>query len=156
MKRNRLEKDPIDPRRIRRIPEQGFSWIDRRFVRDGFLHELPREAIALYFFLAAVSDANGMSFYADPTVCRLLKLTAEELVQARYWLKKTELVLYRSPLYQVLPLPPERVAVQSAPRASSPTPTSPRGGEPMSLQEFLASVTQAGLLDQQRRRRSGS
>jgi hypothetical protein len=140
VKRTRIEKRPIDPQRIRRIPQQGFSWIDRRFVRQGFLAELPREAIPLYFFLLAVSDANGMSFYADPTVCRLLKLTAEELEHARYWLSKAELVLYRSPLYQVLALPAERVALHSSPSASSATSRRPRGGEPISLQEFLASL----------------
>jgi hypothetical protein len=137
MKRHRVEKDPIDPRRVRRIPEQGFSWIDRRFVREGFLDDLPREAGALYFFLAAVSDQHGMSFYADPTVSRLLKLTAEELVHARYWLEKAELILYRAPLYQLLPLPAKLRPTRSRTTTSSPATATRAGGEAMSLREFL-------------------
>jgi uncharacterized protein GlcG (DUF336 family) len=69
-----VKKIPIDPGRVRGIPPDGFSWIDRRFVRDGCIHRLPPEAILLYFFLAAVSDAQGLSFYADPTIGKILKL----------------------------------------------------------------------------------
>ena len=138
MKRKQVEKRPIDPRRIRRIPMEGFSWIDRRFVRQRFIEELPRETILLYLFLATVSDAKGLSFYADPTISRLLKLNAEELSQARSRLRHAELVLYRYPLYQVLPLPSRRAdaKVTTAP----PSAVGPRGGEPMSLQEFFALV----------------
>ena len=138
MKRKHVEKRPIDPRRIRRIPKEGFSWIDRRFVRQGFIEELPRETILLYLFLVTVSDAKGLSFYADPTISRLLKLSAEELSQARSRLREAELALYRHPLYQVLPLPLRRAdaKVTTAPTSAA----GPRGGEPMSLQEFFALV----------------
>ena len=143
MKRTRVEKKPIDPQRIRCLPKEGFSWIDRRFVRDGFLEDLRREAILVYLFLVAVSDAQGLSFYADPSVARLLKLNAEELTQARFWLEKADLVLYRYPLYQVLPLPSMRVAPRPVrPPATSPTPMpAPAAREAsnlMSLQEFFA------------------
>lgn len=138
-----MEKQPIDPQRVRRLPEEGFSWIDRRFVREGFLEDLPREAILLYLFLVAVSDAEGLSFYADPTVASLLKLNAEELTQSRSWLEKADLVLYRYPLYQVLALPWRRVALKAAtPPRSAPAPKPPpaaRGdGERISLQELFA------------------
>jgi len=138
MKRKQVEKRPIDPRRIRRIPKEGFSWIDRRFVRQGFIEELPRETILLYLFLVTVSDAKGLSFYADPTISRLLKLSAEELSQARSRLREAELALYRHPLYQVLPLPLRRAdtKVTTAPTSAA----GPRGGEPMSLREFFALV----------------
>ena len=139
MKRKQVEKRPIDPRRIRRIPKEGFSWIDRRFVRQGFIEELPRETILLYLFLVSVSDAKGLSFYADPTISRLLKLNAEELSQARSRLRAAELALYRYPLYQVLPLPAERAIAPPSP-AASPPPALARGGEPMSLAEVFASV----------------
>ena len=141
MKRTRVNKTPIDPGRIRQLPCGGFSWIDRRLVREGFLEVLPREAALLYFFLLAVSDAKGLSFYADPTLTRLLKLTAEELTQARFWLEKANLALYRDPLYQVLSLPSKRPSLRSA---TTPRPTSTqasssrRGGDPMSLKEFFA------------------
>ena len=106
MKRKKsIKKEPIDPTRLRKVPREGFSWIDRRFVRGGFTDELPGEAILLYLFLMAVSDLHGLSFYADPTVCRILKLNAEQVTQARARLVTAELILYRYPLYQVLALP---------------------------------------------------
>lgn len=135
MSRKRVVKKPIDPERIRAIPPEGFSWIDRRFVRDGFLEELPRETILLYFFLVSVSDSKGLSFYADPTISRLLELSAEELSQARSRLIGAGLILYRHPLYQVLPLPCARPPSQAA---SVPPPR--RGGEPLSIGQFLASL----------------
>ena len=133
MKRKNLKvkKDPIDPDRLRRVPQAGFSWIDRRFVREGFVEALPPEAILLYFFLVAVSDAQGLSFYADPTIGRLLKLPQDELIRARATLRARGLILHRHPLYQVLPLPEKR----EAPPPASPPP--PRGGEPLSLGEIL-------------------
>jgi hypothetical protein len=144
MKRRRVQKHPIDPDRIRGIPASGFSWIDRRFVRDGFLDRLPPEAALLYFFLVAVSDAQGLSFYADPTVSRMLKLSAEKVTQARTRLVDAKLILYAYPLYQVLPLP----AAPALPAASlsrrSPPPDAERGGDPMSLAEMLAAVMAHG------------
>ena len=104
---------------------------------QGFIEELPRETILLYLFLATVSDAKGLSFYADPTISRLLKLNAEELSQARARLRQAELALYRYPLYQVLPLPEERTVARSS-LTPSPAPMLARGGEPMSLREVFA------------------
>jgi hypothetical protein len=133
-------KAPIDPDRIRSIPPEGFSWIDRRFVRDGFIMPLGRDAILLYLFVVAVSDAHGISFYADPTLGKLLKLTVDELTRARTQLIDQELILYRYPLYQVLPLPRQ---VTRRPPVSSPS-TPPESNEApspdedlMSLREFL-------------------
>jgi hypothetical protein len=135
MKKRRIEKEPIDPTRLRSIPASGFSWIDRRFVREGFLERMAPEAALLYFFLAAVSDERGLSFYADPTVSGMLKLSAEQLTQARARLLEAKLVLYAYPLYQVLPLP----AAPARPRSEGPGPTGPRrGGDPISLAEILA------------------
>lgn len=140
-----MEKKPIDSQRLRCLPKAGFSWIDRRVVRDGFLEDLPPEAILLYFFLVAVSDAQGLSFYADPTVTRLLKLDAEVLTQSRFWLQKANLVTYRYPLYQVLALPPQRVALNVPAHPSSSTaprrkPAPTPGGEdkPISFRDFVA------------------
>jgi hypothetical protein len=131
---NEIKKAPLDPERIRRIPPEGFSWIDRRFVREGHLASLDRETILLYFFLVSVSDAQGLSFYADPTVGKLLELDARELTQARRALTDAGLILYEHPLYQVLPLP-----ARSTPRhrPSPPQPPPPRGEESLSFREFL-------------------
>ncbi len=139
MKRKKLDikKEPIDLLRLRSIPATGFSWIDRRFVRHGFIESLPSEAILLYFFLVAVSDARGLSFYADPTVLQILKLNQEELTQSRARLIKARLILYQYPRYQVLPLPvipPEPLA--------APPPMAPAagGGEVASIGDILKSV----------------
>lgn len=135
MKRKPPKKRPIDPTRIRCLPASGFSWIDRRFVREGFIEQLSPEANLLYFFLVAVSDARGLSFYAEPTISNKLKLSPQELKEARARLTEAELVLYRYPLYQVLSLPARGQASMSRGMAS-PAP-SRRGGEPLSLSEIL-------------------
>lgn len=130
------KKIPIDPGRLRVIPSSGFSWIDRRFVRDGFLDRLPTEASLFYFFLAAVGDAQGLSFYSDPTLAKLLRFDHEQIEQARQRLVSAQLILYRYPLYQVLPLP--KVAYETfAPRAKT---TERRDGDPMLLGEILKAV----------------
>ena len=131
-----VKKVPIDPGRVREIPSEGFSWIDRRFVREGFIDRLPGEAILLYFFLTAVSDAQGLSFYADPTIGKILKLDPENLSQSRARLIGADLIAYRYPLYQVLELPRE---IKGPPKPP-PGPSSIgilRGGEPMALGEIL-------------------
>ncbi len=111
--------------------------MDRRFVREGFIEPLAIDAILLYFFLVAVSDVEGLSFYADPTISRILKLNAEELSQARARLLSAALILYEYPLYQVLPLPAKvtevRATFSSASRES-------RGGDPVSVAELLRSA----------------
>lgn len=126
-------KRPLDPRRVRRVPLQGFSWLDRRFIRDGWLDAIHRDAAYLYFFLVAVSDAEGLSFYADSTICRLLSFDQGELVRARARLLDSALILYGHPLYQVLPLPP------LAPKRSKPKrPLKCRGNSELtSLGEIL-------------------
>ena len=32
-----VTKTPIDPTRIRQLPIGGFSWINRRFIRGGYI-----------------------------------------------------------------------------------------------------------------------
>jgi hypothetical protein len=50
---------------VRRPPREGFSWVDRRFLRE-YAARLPGDAILLYFFLTAVSDQQGLSFTTTP------------------------------------------------------------------------------------------
>ena len=130
-----LSKRPLDPNRIRHPPAQGFSWIDRRFVRQGWIERLPQPALLLYFFLVTVSDHEGLSFYGDLTVCRLLAFDPEELSQARARLLSDGLILYDHPFYQVLPLPPRGPPLPSPPNSQPPQRRPP--GEPMTLGEIL-------------------
>ena len=100
-------KKPIVPGRIRRPPEEGWSWIDRRFLAE-FAPRLGRDAVLLYFFLAAVSDKEGLSFYGDPAIAGRLRMSEAAVIKAREELEAQDLIAYRSGLYQVLSLPPRR------------------------------------------------
>jgi hypothetical protein len=96
-------KFPICPDRIRSIPEQ-FSWVDHRLVRDRHIERLSHEACALYLFLITVADCQGLSYYADTSLCERLAMDAVTLASARACLLKLRLVAYKRPLYQVLAL----------------------------------------------------
>ena len=95
--------------RVRCPPQEGFSWVDRRFLRN-YAERLTGDAILLYFFLAAVSDKHGLSFYSDPSLARHLRIRQQAVVDAREELLVQDLVAYQHPLTQVLSLPPARVA----------------------------------------------
>lgn len=96
-------KRVLCPERLRRVPPQ-FSWIDHRLVRDGQISRCTPEALALYLLLVTVGDAEGLSYYSDRTVTRLINLDEAAVVKARRSLMRAELIAYRKPLYQVLSL----------------------------------------------------
>ena len=104
-----IEKRILLPDRVRRPPREGFSWVDRRFLRD-FAPRLSGDAVFLYFFLAAVSDQHGLSFYGEATLALRLRMREEAVVAAREELLVHDLVAYQAPLTQVLSLPRPRVA----------------------------------------------
>jgi len=127
-----MQKRLLVPSRVRQVPRQ-FSWIDQRLVRDHHIERCDPQALALYLFLLTVADAQGLSYYADASIGRLLSLSAPALGAAREALVNAGLIAYEAPLYQVLaldppvPLPP--------PPADGP---SPRGrGELRALREVL-------------------
>jgi hypothetical protein len=93
------------PERLRRPPPTGWSWVDRRFVREHAAR-LPRDAVLLYFFLAAVADKHGLSFYADATLAALLRMPLPALAEARDELLAHDLIAHEGRLTQVLSLPP--------------------------------------------------
>jgi len=99
-----IQKRILVPERLRRPPRTGWSWIDRRFVREH-AERLSREAVLLYFFLAAVADRHGLSFYGEGTLAALLRLTPPTLAAARDELLEHDLIAYEPPLTQVLSLP---------------------------------------------------
>lgn len=104
-----IEKRLLLPDRVRRPPQEGFSWVDRRFLRD-FAPRLSGDAVFLYFFLAAVSDQHGLSFYREATLALRLRMREEAVVAAREELLVHDLVAYQAPLTQVLSLPRPRLA----------------------------------------------
>jgi len=100
-----ISKRLLVPARLRRPPKSGWSWVDRRFVREH-VERLSREAVLLYFFLAAVADRNGLSFYGDGTLATLLRMTVPDLLQARDELLAHDLIAHEARFTQVLSLPP--------------------------------------------------
>jgi hypothetical protein len=100
-----IRKHILVPTRLRRPPDKGWSWTDGRFVREHMDH-LSREAVLLYFFLTAVADGHGLSFYGDGTTAALLRMSLPALLQARDELLARDLIAHERPLTQVLSLPP--------------------------------------------------
>jgi len=99
-----IQKHILVPQRLRRPPATGWSWIDRRFLREHGDH-LSREAMLLYLFLAAVADRHGLSFYSDNTLTSRLRLSQTVLAEAREELLNRDLIAHQLPLVQVLSLP---------------------------------------------------
>ena len=93
--------------RLRQVPPQ-FSWIDQRLVRDRHLERCDVQALALYLVLVTVADAQGLSYYGEARLARLLSMPAVRLIQARADLILLDLIAYERPLYQVLSLDPPR------------------------------------------------
>lgn len=109
-----IEKRILVPKRLRRPPATGWSWVDRRFLREHG-DQLSREAMLLYLFLAAVADKHGLSFYSDNTLSSRLKLALPALAQAREELLERDLIAYELPLVQVLSVPSPGVRRRSEP-----------------------------------------
>jgi len=90
----------------RRSIRGSFSWIDHRFLREGFDQGLTRLEKLLYFVLVAVSNHDGVSFYSDARLAELLDIRfPHELEAARNELVARDLIAYEDGIYQVLDLP---------------------------------------------------
>ena len=129
--------------RLRQVPPQ-FSWIDHRLVRHRHICRCSHQALALYLFLVTVCDGEGLSYYSDATLTRLLHLDSLALARARQELINADLIAYQSPLYQVLALEdsPQQVQPPPAtqrPSAQQPPPATPRkpNEPPLSIGQIL-------------------
>ena len=100
-----IAKRLLCPERARRVPAQ-FSWGDHRLVRDHHMERCGPEALALYLLLVTVGDAEGLSYYSDAAVARLISIDEPGVREARRELVAAELIAFRKPLYQVLSLDP--------------------------------------------------
>jgi len=129
-----MTKKILRPDRLRQVPAQ-FSWIDQRLVRENFLRHADPAAWALYLVLVTVADAQGLSYYSDATLSRLLKMDPLQLGQARQQLVAADLVVYQKPLTQVLALPVAALA---------PAPTGVRLGQPLSVGDILRRALEGG------------
>lgn len=101
--KNKKTAKPINRNRIRKI-NSSFSWIDHRFVNLGFIDSLSACEIYLYFWLVAVGDRFGVSFYSIEKTCSKLKVSADRLLEARKGLVEKNLIAYQDGVYQVLAL----------------------------------------------------
>jgi len=99
-----VARTPLCPERIRKI-SGGFSFIEHRFLRDGFFQSLRHHELLLYFFLVLVGDRRGLSYYSYDKICTLLRFTLDEYLFARDALIRKDLVAFDGHLYQVLSLP---------------------------------------------------
>src|SRR5215472_13245468 len=116
-----LKSRPLPPRPDRRRSIRGsFSWIDNRFLREGFDQGLTRLEKLFYFVLVAISNQDGVSFYSDARLAELLDIRfPHELDGARKELVARDLIAYDGGIYQVLCLP---VGPPCKPRDASPPP----------------------------------
>jgi hypothetical protein len=112
-----VTKRLLDPVRLRHVPA-SFSWLDRRFLRDGWIDRLARDEILLYLFLVAVADQRGLSYYSDRSIAGLLRVDEDQIVASRARLIEILLIAFESPLYQVLDLTPRpRGTITNEPRS---------------------------------------
>jgi hypothetical protein len=127
MKMAKSRPQPPRPDRRRQILG-SFSWIDHRFLREGFDQGLTRLEKLLYFVLVAVSNQDGVSFYSDARLAELLDIRfPHELDGARKELVMRDLIAYEGGIYQVLDLPAgsPRNGRPSSPHQALPSSSSP-------------------------------
>ena len=96
-------KEPFVRDRIREI-SPGFGWIDNRLVREHHIEKCSVRSLALYLFLAVVSDGQGMSWWKERTIGERLGLPIQEIRDARNELENAGLVGFREGMWQLLSL----------------------------------------------------
>jgi len=128
------------PARLRRPPRTGWSWVDRRFLRDHAAH-LSRDAVLLYFFLCAVADKHGLSFYGDGTMSALVRINLPALMAARDELLARDLIAHETRFTQVLTVPPLGQCRRHEP-----------GGGLMQLGDILRRAVELGQSNEERSR----
>ena len=99
-----IKKKIIDKARIRRI-DGGFAFIPHSFLTGGFVSDLSRDQLVLYFFLVLAADRFGLSFYSYDKICTLLEMSLDQYVDARCALIKKDLIAFDGTVFQVLALP---------------------------------------------------
>jgi len=99
-----IKKKPLICQRLR-IIQGSFSYIEHRFLRDGFFSALSHHELLLYFLLVLVSDRDGLSFYSYDKLCSLLKMSLDDYLEAKDQLIEKDLIAFDGRIFQVLSLP---------------------------------------------------
>lgn len=84
-----------------------------------------------------MADADGLSWYSETALCRVLSWAPPRLAQARSELREAGLIAYRKPLYQVLDLSSPTPAVAQRPGRGS-------AGEPVAIGDILQGLLAGG------------
>jgi hypothetical protein len=87
-------------------------------------------------FLVTVSDADGLSYYSDVNVGRLLSMEPSQVERSRRTLCQAGLLAYRQPFYQVLSLEKYGNHFNHAP-CEHPQPHARGGDEMVSVGQIL-------------------
>jgi hypothetical protein len=99
-----IQKHPICADRIRKI-EGSFTFIEHRFLQDGFFASLNPHERSLYLFLILASDRCGLSYYSYDKICTLNGIIPDDYILARNSLIDKDLIAFDGSLFQVLSLP---------------------------------------------------
>jgi len=100
----RVRPGPIDINKIRKI-SGSYSRIEHRFINGRLIDLLKTHEVLLYFFLTAVGDIEGVSFYSSERMADILKISVSVIETARQGLIEKGFIAYRDGVYQVLDLP---------------------------------------------------
>lgn len=99
-----IQKKVLNPQRVRRICG-SYSFIEHRFIRDGFLSSLSHYELLLYVFLVLVGDREGLSYYSHDKICEVLKIDLNNYLGARDGLMGKDLIGFDDIIFQVFSLP---------------------------------------------------
>jgi hypothetical protein len=110
----KFQKRVLVADRVRRPPREGFSWIDRRFLRE-FAVRMSGDAVFMYLFLSSVADKEGVSYYSDSSLAVRLRIREEKVASARDELLYHDLIAFQPPFTQVLSLPHGRRVQRGGP-----------------------------------------
>jgi len=102
---------------------KNYGIVDCQLLHGRYLHRMSHEAMALYLFLAVVSDREGRSYYGDRTIQEILRLNSVQYGDALSELLSLRLVDYRRPYFWL-----KNIEVPYERRSNSKDPV-PEGGQ---------------------------
>ena len=107
-----MSKSVLRPDRVRKITG-SFSFVEHRFLHDGFFESLDKGELQLYFFLILVGNRVGVSWYSYDRICTMLRVILDEYIEARNGLIDKDLIAFDGRVFQVLSLPDNPVVSES-------------------------------------------